>query len=62
MKDVTMLLNAAQITQFNKEVILSLVRENCQDFYGSTWFLCGENADWTGFMDDEGDFVPVDWC
>ena len=62
MKDVTMLLNAEQTIRFNQEMMISLVRENCQDFYGATWFLCGELADWTGFIDDYGTFVPVDWC
>lgn len=52
-----------QIIRFNESNTLSIIRET-SEFYGMNmlWFVSGDNADWLGFVDDYGTFVPVDWC
>ena len=52
-----------QIVRFNKSNTFSIIRETAE-FYGSNmlWSICADNADWLGYMDDYGTFVPVDWC
>ena len=61
MKDVTMLLTEKQRPLFVEEEKIEVIRERIPDNYGAVWFAGGQ-AEWTGFMDDQGDFVPVDWC
>lgn len=67
MKDVTMLLTEAQITRFESEMTMTdrhgqwaIHREENREW--GDWFLQGEMGDWSGFMDDQGDFIPTDWC
>jgi hypothetical protein len=62
MKDMTMLLLEEQAARYTSEQVISMVREELPDIYHTHWFVCGEGADWVGFMDDQGDFIPVDWC
>lgn len=52
-----------QMIRFSECCTISVLRE-VSEFYGMNmlWFICGDNADWLGFMDDYGTFVPVDWC
>lgn len=52
-----------QMVRFSESSTISVLRE-CSEFYGwnMLWFVCADNADWLGFQDDFGSFVPVDWC
>lgn len=52
-----------QMIRFEECNTISMIRE-VAEFYGMNqlWFVCADNADWLGFMDDLGNFVPVDWC
>jgi hypothetical protein len=51
-----------QQESYNKERTIKIVRESVPEWYGTIWFVVGELADWVGFQDDYGDFIPVDWC
>lgn len=62
MKDNTTLLTLRQAGVFVEEIQIDIYREKTPDFYNAIWFCAGQSADWTGFMDDYGSFIPVDWC
>jgi len=50
-----------QDSTFEKSITLFIVRETGHNFFGMNeiWGVGADNADWTGFMDDYGTFVPV---
>lgn len=49
-----------QMIRFFETVTISVNRES--DNSHMYWFVAGDIADWVGFMDDYGTFIPVDWC
>ena len=63
MKDVTVLLVLeSQKVRFVEDTTIQVVRCPSPDFYESHWLAVCELADWIGFADDYGTFIPVDWC
>lgn len=58
----SILLTEQQAERFTQSTMLFMGRESQPDFYSSIWFVGCDNADWTGFQSDMGDFIPVDWC
>jgi hypothetical protein len=56
------MLTQEQQNRFNESATISIIRET-KEFYGMEmlWSICADNADWIGFQDDFGTFVPVDW-
>ena len=64
------LLTAKQAVNYSEELSIRIVfdltdtLERClqPDFYSCIWKFLGISADFTGFQDDFGEFIPVDWC
>lgn len=51
-----------QQARYQQETQLHILRMSDVDFYNTLWLVLGVQADWVGFQDDYGDFIPVDWC